>query len=244
MSDKTEDTGSEEIKGYPDGSTKVVHTELSLFNLSAKLKNKDGQPYGKTGKGVKIIYEDGEYGPKEIKLPEGKFGTAALKVPRNKKLWDDLNKDIETDEPVTLYFIKENGYWDMTGITAGHVGTAGVTKPAGSGEAAGGGVTHQPYDASGAIIGKISNHAFDLALLNAKKGSDLDDVLNAAIKLLEDADASLYTKMDAAAREFYNAHKGSSQQVDKPVNKPEPAGSVGDSGATPDDDDDDEDIPY
>lgn len=233
----TENTGNEDIKGYPEGSTKIVHTELGLFNLSAKLKKQDGTDYGKTGRGVKIIYNDGQYGPKEIKLPEGKFGQNALKVPRNKKLWEELNKDIETDEPVTLEFIKENGYWDLTGIAMGHNGVAGVTKPHVEGAVAGNTGGGQAYDASGAIIGKISNHAVDLAIANAKKGATLNDVLAAAISLLEDANPSLFTALDNAARTFYNAHKGGGKVVKK-------AEVASKDDVSDDQVDEDEDIPY
>ena len=154
-------------KGYPADSVKTLHVSLDAFKLNANIG------YGKTGKGVKITYEDGDWGSKTTKIPEGKFSEAALKVPANKKLWIELQDSAlkEDDAEATLVFLKGAEYWNLTGIKAGHHGVAGIVKPLGEASA-------QPqatavssgYDNTGARTGNLLNNS--VAILVAQKSKD------------------------------------------------------------------------
>lgn len=223
---------TEEIKGYPAGSVKTSHVELEAFKLNGKIG------VGQTGKGVKIVYEDGQFN-KTWKIPEGKFKNNALKVPANKKLWADLEKAYEAfedddEQMFTVISEKGNEFWELVSIQAGEVGTAGVVKPnegnSNSGGSGGG------YNPAGAIIGKIENWALEITIANKPAKGKVD--LEAILETLEDFDPELISKINAAATNVYDVAYGkTSKAVEK---EPEPA----DDEDLLDDDDGDDDIPY
>lgn len=194
---------TEENKGYPEGSVKTVITELDSIKMNAKIG------FGATGRGVKIVYEDAEYGAKDVKLPEGKFKGKALEVPTNKKLLKQLEEAIEAydeddEQKFTLTFVKGEQYWDFQGIEAGEHGTQGVVKP--GQESSSGGNSGGTYNPAGAIIGKIENWALEITIANktAKGKVTLEGVL----ETLEDFDEELISKINQAATNVYNVAFG------------------------------------
>ena len=224
---------TEENKGYPKGTVKKVISELDTFKLVTKIG------VGATGKGVKIVYEDGEYGAKTIKLPEGKFKGKALEVPVNKKLYNELkvasNAYEENDEQkFTLTFVKGDQYWDFQGIEAGEHGVAGIQGQGGASNSGGSGGGYNP---SGAIIGKIENWALEMTIANksAKGKVTLEDVY----ETLDNFDPELIKKINEAATSIYEeAYNGTSS---KSANKAEPEPEEEELG---DSDDLDEDCPF
>lgn len=227
----------EEKKGYPDGTTKIIHTTLDMLKLKAKIRTAEGKKIG-TGVGVKLVYTDPEYGSKTVQLPERKFQDEAAKVPANKNLWTDLQnavaKDLE-DEDVTLEFIKHNGFWDLRSVKEGHVGNAGIFK---EGQAQTGGSTSGGYNPAGQIIGKIENWAVHITIANktAKQKIGVEDVL----ETLESMDASVIKDINDAATKLYQSAFGG-----KAPSKPEDTDSDDSEDAeSADDSDMDEDIAF
>lgn len=229
---------SEEKKGYPEGSVKTVITTLDLF----KLKTKIG--IGATGKGVKIVYEDGEYGSKTVKLPENKFKDKALTVPQNKKLYEELKTSFaafedDDEQDFTLTFVKGSEYWDFQGIQAGAVGTPGVLKPGqDAGSTGGGGAS---YDGSAAAKGQIRNVALELASSVGTKPKSASELLDRAIAVLEDEGfAEQYAAFMEASDEVYaNLGKGTNAGQKPAEDDPTPS-----EAPEADEEDDDDDIPF
>lgn len=226
---------TEEIKGYPEGSVKTVHVELDSFKLNGKIG------IGQTGKGVKISYEEGQFG-KTWKIPEGKFKEAALKVPANKKLWGELEKAFEAyedDDEQTFTVTSEKGaeYWNLTGIQVGEHGTQGVVKPGQEGVGSGGSSGGGGYNPSGAIIGKIENWALEITIANktAKSKVTLEDIL----ETLEGFDADLIKKINEEATKVYEAAYNGSGGSSKPEEPEQASDEDIEEG-----DDEDEDVPY
>jgi hypothetical protein len=251
-----ENTNNSEKTGFPDGSTKVIHTRVETLKMKTNIKTMDGKPIGQTGKGVRLTYED-QYGTQILQLPEMKFGPNGMKVQANKDIYaglqalqepvkDYLNSDDDDAEgpEITLNFTKNNGYWDLTNLQLGHVGDAGVVDP--TKQKAGG-----SYNPEGAIIGKLQNNAIELAIKQAGKDDSFDTVIKRAIAYLEGADASLYARLDVVAKAFYKATTGASagqvQPVTKEANgatKPKATKATKADLVGEDDDMEDDDIPF
>lgn len=231
---------TEENKGYPAGSVKTSHVELEAFKLNGKIG------IGRTGKGVKLSYEDGKFN-KTWKLPEGKFQGKALTVPANKALWSDLEKAYEAfeedDEQVfTVTSEKGDDYWELTGIQVGKHGVAGIVKPGGSQPQSSGGSGGGWDGGKGAGMGQLRTISSELAIKNSTKTQSMVDVMdNAKEYLKEEGLPEKMAEFYQASEDLWDAFQKALGGT-KPVTKSEPVPASDDD--IEDDEDMDEDIPY
>ena len=182
MTEETQNT-------IPEGTVKVLHVDLEVFRLNTKIKSKDGTPIGKTGKGVKCWFTDGDGNEWKQHLPEGKFKGSALGVPANEKLWKALNNDdLEEDSEATVYMLKGPQYWNMTDIKPGHIGNPGTVRPGGTttGAASGGGGNGGGYNSNHAASGQLMNLAVAILQSGPKKKFGMEEIVAVALELVED----------------------------------------------------------
>lgn len=244
---------TEETKeGYPEGTVKTVHSDLDVFKLNTKIKNKDGNPIGKTGKGVKIVYTD-PYGTQTLQLPAAKFEGKVLSIANNKKVWKELNdpalaEAVEEEEVCTLTFVKGKDFWDFDGIVPGEVGTPGIVKPGSTTQGPGnsGGSGGGGYNNLDAQAGQIINLATTIASTSLKAKQALTmgmisevagDLVDDYLELKDSLKKQLGGSTASASASETNGKAGDSEDDDFEDDNPEaPEDAKGNS----DDEDDEE----